>query len=118
MAFGRACGERVGHSLDATGAIPLVYCGKLAFPTPPELLTRQGAARPIATRTILLELTEEEAAALDTLLSRWPSRRLAATTGRSRNTLRCWFSRTRYQLRQNLPEKDRPAVGQSSQSPH
>jgi hypothetical protein len=96
----------------------LVYCGKLAFPAPPELLTRQGVASTIATRTILLELTEEEAAALDSLLSRWPSRRLAASTGRSRNTLRCWFCRTRFQLRKNLEHKERPALGQSASPPH
>jgi hypothetical protein len=63
-------------------------------------------------------VSERDRAALDSLLSRWPSRRLAASTGRSRNTLRCWFCRARFQLRKNLEHKERPLAGQSASPPH
>lgn len=72
--------------------------------------TRQGVRPDIAAKThiVVLELTEEEATALDSLLSHWPSRRLALRTGHSRNTLRAWFCRAQWQLRRGieLPRSD------------
>nr|WP_309687790.1 hypothetical protein [Armatimonas sp.] len=64
-----------------------------------------GIAKPL--RTIFLELTPSEAAALVALLSRWPSRSLAATTGHSRATLRRWYLRMAWQVkRQGIEQHD------------